>query len=99
MLKFKKEEIEMEVSLKKRIEFICDFAKVKPKFINGNVINIEHTNLNYVEPHRDIIRNKTFLVFNYSNEIYIDNLNNKIKLTELENYLKTMTIDKSNKIV
>ena len=27
MLKFKKEEIEMEVSLKKWIEFICDFAK------------------------------------------------------------------------
>ena len=99
MLKFKKEEIEMEVSLKKRIEFICDFAKVKPKFINGNVINIEHTNLIYVEPHRVIIKNKTFLVFNYSNEIYIDNLNNKIKLTELENYLKTVTIDKSNKIV
>ena len=43
MLKFKKEKIEMEVSLKKRIEFICDFAKVKPKFINGNVITIEHT--------------------------------------------------------
>ena len=48
MLKFKKEEIEMEVSLKKRIEFICDFAKVQPKFINRSVINIEHTNLNYV---------------------------------------------------
>ena len=32
---FFQEEIEMEVSLKKRIEFICDFAKVKPKFINN----------------------------------------------------------------
>lgn len=33
MLKFKKEEIKIAVSLKKRIEFICDFAKVKPKFL------------------------------------------------------------------
>ena len=95
MLKFKKKEIEIEVSLKKWIEFICDFAKVKPKFINGNVINIEHTNLNYVEPHRVIIKNNTYLVFNYSNEVYINNLSKKIKLTELENYIKTMTIDKS----
>ena len=37
----------MEVSLNKRIKFIWDFAKVKPIFINGNVINIEQTHLNY----------------------------------------------------
>ena len=30
----------------------------------------------------------TLLVFNYSNDVYISNLAQKIKLTELENYLK-----------
>lgn len=87
MLKFKKEEIEMEVSLKKRIEFICDYAKIKTKFMNGNIINIEHTNPNYVEPHRVIIKNKIFLVFNYSNEIYIENLSKKILIKDLDKYI------------
>jgi hypothetical protein len=31
----------------------------------------------------------TFLAFNYSNEIYINNLSKKIKLAELENYIKS----------
>ena len=42
-----------------------------------------------VEPHRIIINDITFLAFNYSNEIFIENLSNKIKLSKLEDYLKT----------
>ena len=38
----------------------------------------------------NIIKDITFLIFNYSNEIFIDNLSNKIKLSELENYLKNI---------
>ena len=56
--------------------------------INGNLRIIDKTNLTYLEPHRIIINDITFLAFNYSNEIFIENLNNKIKLSELENYLK-----------
>ena len=51
---------------------------------------IDKTNLTYLEPHRIIINGITFLTFNYSNEIFIENLNNKIKLSELENYLKNI---------
>ena len=51
---------------------------------------IDKTNLTYLEPHRIIINSITFLAFNYSNEIFIENLNNKIKLSELENYLKNI---------
>ncbi len=32
----------------------------------------------------NIIKDITFLSFNYSNEIFIENLSNKIKLSELE---------------
>lgn len=32
----------------------------------------------------NIIKEKTSLIFNYSNEIFIENLSNKIKLFELE---------------
>ena len=82
--------LEFDDELKKKIEFICDFCNTKPKIINGNIRNIEHTNLSYIEPHRVIIKGITFLAFNYSNEIFIENLSNKIKLSELEDYLKTI---------
>ena len=85
-----KQELQFEESLKQRLEFICEFAKVKPKFINGSIRKIDKTNLLYIEPHRMIIKNTTFLVFNYSNDIYISNLYKKIKLSELEEYLKNM---------
>ena len=35
-------------------------------------------------------KNITFLVFNYSTDIYIKNLNHKIQLSELENYIKSI---------
>ena len=88
MVNIIKEEISLEESLKKKIEFICDFAKVQPTIINGSIRKIDKTNLTYIEPNRIIINDITFLAFNYSNEIFIENLSNKIKLTELENYIK-----------
>ena len=88
MVNIIKEEISLEESLKKKIEFICEFAKVQPTIINGSIRKIDKTNLTYIEPHRIIINNITFLAFNYSNEIFIGNLSNKIKLSELENYIK-----------
>ena len=85
-----KEEIQFEESLKQRLEFICEFSKVTPTFINGSIRKIDKTNLSYVEPHRIKIKNTTFLVFNYSNDVYINNLSKKIKLSELEDYLKNI---------
>ena len=90
MVNIIKEELPLEESLKKKIEFICDFTNTKPTIINGNIRKVDRTNLIYIEPHRIIINNITFLVFNYSNEIFIENLSNKIKLSELEDYLKTI---------
>lgn len=90
MINVIKKEIDMEESLKKRLEIICDFCNTTPTIINGSIRKINKTNLNYIEPHRIIINNVMFLVFNYSNEIYINNLSKKIKISELENYIKTM---------
>lgn len=85
-----KEELQFEESLKQRLEFICEFSKVTPTFINGSIRKIDKTNLSYIEPHRVIIKNITLLVFNYSNDVYINNLAKKIKLSELEEYLKNI---------
>lgn len=87
-MKIIKKELEFEECLKQRLEFICEFSKVNPTFINGSVKKLEKTNLTYIEPHRGIIKNITFLVFYYSNDVYISNLTKKIKLSELEEYLK-----------
>lgn len=83
-LKIIKQELQFEECLKQRLEFI----KVTPIFINGSIRKLEKTNLTYIEPHKVIIKSITFLVFNYSNDVYISNLSKKIKLSELEEYLK-----------
>ena len=62
MVNIIKEEITLDESLKKKLKFICDFAKVKPTIINGSIRRIDKTNLTYIEPHRKIINNTTFLV-------------------------------------
>ena len=87
MINIIKQEIPFEKNLKQRLEFICEFCKTTPTFINGSIRKIDKSNLNYVEPHRIIIKNITFLAFNYSTDIYIKNLKNKIKLSELEDYI------------
>ena len=90
MLNIIKKELPIEESLKRKVELICEFAKTTPKIINGNIRKIDRTNLTYIEPNRIIIKDKTFLIFNYSNEVFIENLSNKIKLSKFEDYLKTI---------
>lgn len=88
MLKTIKEKLEIEASLKQKLQFIYEFANIRPKFINGSIRKIDKTNLFYIEPHKMIVKNITFLFFNYSNDVYISNLTKKIKISELEKYLK-----------
>ena len=66
MINVIKKEIDMEESLKKRLEIVCDFCNTTPTIINGSIRKIEETNLSYTEPYRIIINNNLFLAFNYS---------------------------------
>ena len=88
MVNIIKEKLDIEYSLKRKLEFICDFTNTKLTIINGSIRRIDKTNLTYIEPHRIIINDITFLAFNYSNEIFIENLCNKMMLSDLEDYLK-----------
>ena len=90
MVTITKKKLEIDNGLKNKIEFICSFCNTTPTIINGNIRKINKTNLNYIEPHRIIIKGVTFLVFNYSNEIFIENLSNRIKLSDLETFIKTL---------
>ena len=88
MIKIVTKELEFDNELKKKIEFVCDFCNTTPTFINGNIRNIDRTNLSYIEPHRIIIKGITFLAFNYSKTLYINNLSNKLEIKDLEVFIK-----------
>ena len=88
MVKIIKEDLDIEEALKKKLEFICSFCNTDCEIKKGSIRTIERTNLSYVEPHRIIIKGITFLAFNYSNEIFIENLSKNIKLSDLETYIK-----------
>lgn len=92
MVNITKEKLEIDNELKKKIEFICSFCNTTPTIINGNIRKINKTNLNYIEPHRIIIKGITFLAFNYSNEIFIENLSKNIKLSGLEDFTKQILL-------
>ena len=77
MISTVKREIAIEKELLSKIEWACSLNAIKLEhkmIFEGCLRIIEHTNLAYVEPHRVVIKNITFLVFNYSNDVYISNL-------------------------
>ena len=80
MINIIKEEIEIEESLESRLRVICDFCNTIPIIINGSIRRIDKTNLTYIEPHRIYIKNNLYLAFNYSSDMYVNNLGKKIKL-------------------
>jgi len=80
MLEITKKEIEIDESLKRKVDFICRFNHTKPKYINGSIRKVDKTNLVYIEPHRIIIDNIIFLVFNNSSDLYVGSLNHKIDI-------------------
>ena len=90
MINIISKEIPIEKDLQKKIEFICDFCNTTPTFINGSIRKIDKTNLSYMGPHKIIVKDTTFLAFNYSTDIYVGSLNKKIQLVELEDYIKNL---------
>ena len=62
---------------------------IKEKIQRGNIINISKTNLAYIEPHKLVINNITYLFFNECEYVYINTLEESIPLNEFENYIKT----------
>lgn len=90
MLNIITKETPIDEELKTRIQFICDFCNVKPVFINGSIRKIDKTNINYIEPNKIIIKGITFLAFNYSKDIYVENLQKHINISNLQEYIKNL---------
>ena len=95
-----KERLDIEESLEKRIKNTLKFLNIKSKIIKGNIINISKTNIAYIEPHKLIINDITYLFFNECNDIYINTLEQSIPFNEFETHIKlykTKTIDNYKK--
>jgi hypothetical protein len=93
-LEITKEELVLEDTIKKKVDIVCEFCHTKAKYINGSIRKVEKSNLVYVEPHRIIIKDLVFLVFNGSNNIYLGNLTNQYELKDLERLIKVECIKK-----
>ena len=83
-----KERLDIEESLEKRIKNTLKFLNIKSKIIKGNIISVKNTNLAYIEPHKLVIGNTTYLFFNECDNVYINNLENYISLKELQDHMK-----------
>lgn len=90
MLNIITSEVPIDEELKTRIEFICDFCNIKPTIINGSIRRIEKTNINYIEPNKIIIKSTTFLAFNHNKDVYVENLQKRINISDLQEYIKSL---------
>lgn len=90
MIKIIKQEIKISHDLKSKVEWSCKLNNTKPIFINGSLLKLEPTNMGYLEPHRAIINNNTFLLFNGHEFVYYKDLNTKIKLSDLKDFIKKL---------
>ena len=85
MLTIETTKLEISKELKSKIDIICRFENVKPIYENENIQNIKNTNIAYVSPHIITIK---YLFFNNSNDIFINNYNEKIKIKDLKDHIK-----------
>lgn len=83
-----KEKLDIDETLDKKIKNILKFLNIKEKIQRGNIINIPKTNLAYIEPHKLVINNITYLFFNECEYVYINTLGESIPFSELENHIK-----------
>ena len=97
MLKVKTKELKISNELKRKVDMICKFAHVKPKYQNGNIICIDKTNIAYVKPHIITILETDFLIFDKSNDIFVNGYQERIKFKDLESYLKDIVKRKNSK--
>ena len=91
MLNIIRQEVPIDEELKTRIKFICDFCNTIPKFIN-TIRKIDKTNINYIEPNKIIIKGTTFLAFNHGRGVYVENLQKRINISDLQKFIKNLYV-------
>ena len=88
MLNIVKEKLDLSPELEKKINWAKNHTSTSITIEKGHLIKLETSNLAYVDPHKVIINNYTFLFFNGVNTFYVNNLNDGHNLSELEHFFK-----------
>ena len=88
MLNIIKEKLDLSPDLKKKIDWAKNYTSTSITLKKGHLIRLEPSNLAYVDPHKVIINDYTFLFFNGVDTFYVNTLNDKHNLSELEKYFK-----------
>ena len=86
MISIIKQELNLSPELRKKINCAKKYASANIDLKKGEFIKLEPTNIAYVEPHRVILNNITFLFFNEIDVFYINDLNEKYNMSELQNF-------------
>ena len=88
MLNIIKEKLDLRPDLKKKIDWAKNYTSTSITLEKGHLIRLEPSNLAYVDPHKVKINNYTFLFFNGVDTFYVNTLNDKHNLSELEKHFK-----------
>ena len=65
------------------ISFLPDkFVKFK--------IKAKENNIHYIEPNKIIIKGTTFLAFNHGRDVYVENLQKHINISDLQEFIKNL---------
>lgn len=83
-----KEKLEIEEALKKKVNNLLKFNNIKGKLESGYIISLINTNIAYIQPHKLIVNENTYLFFNECEDVYINDLSRSIPLKELEHFIK-----------
>ena len=88
MFDLETKELKVSKNLEKKIELICRFASTKYELIPRHIKSIKNTNIAYVRPHILKVKGNDYLIFEESDIVYINGYKDKIKLYELDKYIK-----------
>lgn len=82
-------DLPMSDKLEKKINMVCRFAGVKPNIIKGEVRNIKGTNIAFVKPHILSVNDKNYLLFDESDDIFVNGFKSSIKFKDLKVHIRT----------
>jgi len=89
MITIETKELIISDELKRKVEMICKFANINDyTFTNGNIVNFKNTNIAYVKPHILKVKGNDYLIFDSFDYIFINGYNDKIKFSDLTDYIK-----------
>ena len=84
MLNIETKELKISDKLKRKIEMIGRFANTTPIISNNSIKNITGTNVAYIMSHIIVIKNNKYLMFDESDDNYVNTFKIKISFKDLE---------------